>query len=463
MFCPNCGKQNTDHAIACAFCEHPLERPKPRFKGTMMMNAPPAGAAEPGAGSIGKPSDPPPARSPKKTMVGGFAIPPGGLKPPGAEGTAPAPAQQGQQNEPAEPLPTEPLSTQPAAGRSPKKTMIGGIAVPPGGLKPPSAGDSTRATSSSEPASPKSTPKKTMIGGFAIPPGGLQPPAASASPEAAPEASPEESSGAEKRTPKKTMIGGFAVQPEQLKPAGAPEATKPAEGASQEPAEPVPSGQWDYGDEDTPASGLSLPSEEETKRPSAEFDRTLVAGMISAADLPPPPESASAPDSGGSESGASDKLETARKRSPMLLLLSATLIGVFALFIGYKTLVSGGEGALEIEQHRFALEGVVSAILLTCEADPSGSAAIETIRLPADSPLKSKICDFKPSALEAIGDSSRVQGKRLSESSVTGFPGSEGLDRERCVLFRSGSALIVTCDNEEIGITPVFFQNIGEL
>ena len=450
MFCPNCGKQNPDHAIACAFCEHPLERPKPRFKGTMMMTAPTGSAPEGGAASIGKPSDPPPARSPKKTMVGGFAIPPGGLQPPSAGGDGAAP------------LPEEPPkdAQQAPPARSPKKTMIGGFAIPPGGLTPPAAGSAAAGSpgpsAPSEPAaSGAPSPKKTMIGGFTMPQGGLTPPGSAAEPEAP------------VRSPKKTMIGGFAM------PQGGPAAPSADQPAEPEAKAAKGGAQWDYGDEDTPASVLTLPSEEETKRPSAEFDRTLVAGMISAADLPPPPGAADqaaaqsgdgSSDDGGDQESASKKLEPARKRSPMLLLLSATLAGVFALFIAYKTFVSGGAGGeLEVEQHRFALEGVVSAILLTCEADPSGGAALDTIRLAEDSPLKATICDFNPSAIETIGDSTRLVGKRLVDSPAVSFPGGDRLDGERCVVFRAGSAMIVTCDTEEIGITPVYFQNIDEL
>lgn len=454
MFCPNCGKQNPEHANACAFCEHPLERPKPRFKGTMMMNAPLVNAPAQPTGAIGKPSDPPPpARSPKKTMVGGFAMPPGGIQP----SAAPAPTNP-------EPAPVEP---QPAPARSPKKTMIGGFAMPPGGPQPPSE------TVGSEPPAPAvaaasgaPSPKKTIIGGFTMPSGGIQPPTS----EPPPPAEPASDAGAT-RSPKKTMIGGFAMPPGGIQASAAasePEATEPASAA--QASAPPASAHWDTGDEDTPASGLTLPPEEDLKRPSAAFDRTLVAGMISAQDLPPPPdkaeETAGADPSKGPEvnSATSDVLEPARKRSPVLLLLSATLVGVFALFIAYKTLMAGeANGELEIEQHRFALEGVVSAILLTCEADPSGAAALETIHLPADSPLKASICAFKPSAIQTIGDGDSFIGKRLSESAIAGFPGASDLDRDRCVVFRSGAAMIVTCDTEEIGITPVFFQNIDEL
>src|SRR5690606_38358152 len=91
MFCPNCGKQNKDDLDACAFCGHELQKPKPRFKGTMMMTAPrprppaPAAVAPPPAAGA------PDQRSVKKTMVGGFALPPGGIQPP-APAVAPPPA-----------------------------------------------------------------------------------------------------------------------------------------------------------------------------------------------------------------------------------------------------------------------------------------------------------------------------------------------------------------------------------
>ncbi|MBK6809307.1 MAG: zinc-ribbon domain-containing protein [Sandaracinaceae bacterium] len=63
IYCPSCGKPNTDEASNCISCGTELAKKKAaRFKGTMMMSGPgalpgaPAGAAPPSA--------PPPAAPP---------------------------------------------------------------------------------------------------------------------------------------------------------------------------------------------------------------------------------------------------------------------------------------------------------------------------------------------------------------------------------------------------------------
>ncbi|MEM9195754.1 MAG: zinc ribbon domain-containing protein, partial [Myxococcota bacterium] len=77
VFCPNCGKPNTDTATQCVSCGHELKPAggsRAKFKGTMMMTA--ATAPKPGEA----PGGAPPAGAPPQGQ------PPGGAGPqqPGA-------------------------------------------------------------------------------------------------------------------------------------------------------------------------------------------------------------------------------------------------------------------------------------------------------------------------------------------------------------------------------------------
>ncbi|MCB9661573.1 MAG: zinc ribbon domain-containing protein [Sandaracinaceae bacterium] len=102
IYCPSCGKPNTDEASNCISCGTELAKKKAaRFKGTMMMSGPgalpgapasappPAAPAAPPAAAPGA-SQPPAAKKDlafQKTMLGPMTAPPGV----GAPG-APAPA-----------------------------------------------------------------------------------------------------------------------------------------------------------------------------------------------------------------------------------------------------------------------------------------------------------------------------------------------------------------------------------
>ncbi|MFW6051446.1 MAG: zinc ribbon domain-containing protein, partial [Myxococcota bacterium] len=114
IYCPSCGKPNTDQAEKCASCGKELEKAKPagsKFKGTMMMTGmsppkPPGKSAEgeeegqaaPAGGEAQGPAAGTPGESqaePKKnlafqqTMMGPMTPPGGGA---GAGGAAPPPA-----------------------------------------------------------------------------------------------------------------------------------------------------------------------------------------------------------------------------------------------------------------------------------------------------------------------------------------------------------------------------------
>ena len=150
MFCPNCGTQNPDTALTCSKCSFNLKGASaPKFKGTMLMNQPPARPNPPASPAAPRPTGPQPGAAPsqasklKGTMVGvGMVSPYYGQTPaaqnPGASGTPPAfgvqsnppaPAYapaQGAQPAPAQPMPQQagvPYGGQPG----------GGFGSPPGG------------------------------------------------------------------------------------------------------------------------------------------------------------------------------------------------------------------------------------------------------------------------------------------------------------------------------------------
>ncbi len=90
VYCPNCGKPNTDEANACASCGTQLTKPGARkaakFKGTMMMagvTAPTPPGAQGSSGEAGAP--PKKDLALQQTMLGPMTPP--GQQPPGAQGS----------------------------------------------------------------------------------------------------------------------------------------------------------------------------------------------------------------------------------------------------------------------------------------------------------------------------------------------------------------------------------------
>jgi hypothetical protein len=149
VFCPNCGTQNDDSAVACQKCAFNLKGAAvPKFKGTMLMvNAPPNAPKPAGAGrglpSATRPLTPTPAPAPgvrspaavgqksqmKATMIGVAPPSAGGIAPP----PAPAPAAQ-QQTAAAFAMPPQ----QPAPVRAPEDvSFAGGTAVLPAAVPKP--------------------------------------------------------------------------------------------------------------------------------------------------------------------------------------------------------------------------------------------------------------------------------------------------------------------------------------
>jgi hypothetical protein len=148
IYCPSCGKPNTDQAEKCVSCGAELGQAKApgpkKFKGTMMMGAPGAAPPKPGApASPPKPATPAPggagapAGSDKKnlafqaTMMGSGMTPPPG--PPGA-GAPPG-------DQPRIPGPPPPSAGPPSAG-------------PPSPAQPEAADAAPPATAPAGPASP---------------------------------------------------------------------------------------------------------------------------------------------------------------------------------------------------------------------------------------------------------------------------------------------------------------------
>ncbi|MBK8172469.1 MAG: hypothetical protein IPK60_19300 [Sandaracinaceae bacterium] len=178
VFCPNCGKPNTDEAAQCVSCSTALT-PKvggasgSKFKGTMMMTgvtpprppgpasgAPPA-PVTPGGGPAMQPVPTEQKQNMgfQQTMLGGPMAPPSTATP--AAGGFSPPAQGGFGASPASPA--TPVS---AGFAAPAAPVSGGFGAPPaaqaaaGGFSAPSA-----------PTAPAA-----QAGGFGSPPGGGAPP-----------------------------------------------------------------------------------------------------------------------------------------------------------------------------------------------------------------------------------------------------------------------------------------------
>ena len=146
VYCPNCGKPNTDEAASCVSCGSELKKPAGRkgskFKGTMMMTgvtAPQPGAPAPGGPA---PGGAPPAAAPpagggndigfQATMMGPIDPPADGAPAPGAPaaggfGQPPAGGDAG-------------AGFAPAAGGPPPGDTGGGFGAPAGGPPPGGGG-----------------------------------------------------------------------------------------------------------------------------------------------------------------------------------------------------------------------------------------------------------------------------------------------------------------------------------
>jgi hypothetical protein len=175
IYCPSCGKPNTDQADKCASCGKELTKPKPaapKFKGTMMMGAPglkpPPGAPAPAASP---PAASPPAASPgpaAPSAAQGFdaATPPAGTPAmPGAGGAAGVGAPPAKKNLAFQATMLGPMSAPipPPGGGAPGQPRLPG--PPPPAAGPPGGSPSTPAAP--EPSASPATPAPS--GGFSAP------------------------------------------------------------------------------------------------------------------------------------------------------------------------------------------------------------------------------------------------------------------------------------------------------
>ncbi len=172
VYCPNCGKPNTDEANACASCGTQLSKPGARkagkFKGTMMMAGvtaptPPTAGGTPG----GAPGEPPQKKDLafQQTMLGPMT-PPGQPGQPENKSAAGGFGAAGGGSTPDQPAPGggAPSGGAPGGGTPSGSAPGGGFGASPGG-SPPGGGFGAPPGGSPPGGSPP------PAGGFGAPPG----------------------------------------------------------------------------------------------------------------------------------------------------------------------------------------------------------------------------------------------------------------------------------------------------
>src|SRR5580658_1341107 len=90
VFCPNCGTQNPDTGVSCTKCSFQLKgAAAPKFKGTMLMNQPPAPRPQAVPAPPAAPQAPQqaPAQPAPPAAQGGAMGPPGAVPPSKLKGT----------------------------------------------------------------------------------------------------------------------------------------------------------------------------------------------------------------------------------------------------------------------------------------------------------------------------------------------------------------------------------------
>jgi hypothetical protein len=329
-----------------------------------------------------------------------------------------------------------------------------------------------------------------MVGGFAMPPGGLQPPGAAppaaAPPAAAPpaasaEGGPQGSEHAKNAAFQKTIIGGIPAMAPIAPPAQAPTA------AADEPAPEAPSATpsaWSHGDEDTPPGGVGGPVQAgglgATK--NLAFQQTMVGGMP--AMTPPPPAAAESPAAHASSATPAAAEAPEQPRAPRLdpeprraeasrasresmpsappvkplgsklvifLIVGLLLAIAGAYAVGKRIGVISGvsESEAVVDTHRFALRGQLQLLRFSCAEDPSGATAAGAMSLPAGSPLGAAACKATDATLEAFSDPDRSPGAILATPPAEIATAEGKVQPSTCVEFISGEAHVVTCTTHE--------------
>jgi hypothetical protein len=409
IYCPSCGKPNTDQADKCASCGKELTKPKPaapKFKGTMMMGAPglkPPGAPAPGASP---PAASPPAASPGPAAPSapqGFdtATPPAGTPAmPGAGGAA-------------------------GAGAPAKKnlafqaTMLGPMSAP---IPPPGGG----------------APGQPRIPG--PPPPAAGPPGGSSSAPAAPEPSASPASPA--------PAGGFTAP-------------------SAEPAAPAssgwgsPSGGGSAGS-DAPATSSGWGSSASAS--SAASGAPAASGWGGAPASAPPAEGGwgGAPAAPGALGGlaANKKLllgVAAGCLALVMLACVATAVGLFVL----RSKTEQAATRFTAESTRVPLIFTLSGLQMSCASGgPKATASFFHPKALAE--LGDQVCKIDERAIDVFGDASQSTARVLQGTPLATKATSLGLDADSCFLYEAGDSQIAGCILDD-GFKIIHMENVASL
>jgi hypothetical protein len=399
IYCPSCGKPNTDQAEKCASCGADLGKAKPagakKFKGTMMMGAtgpkpPTPGSPVPGpGGGAGSPGAPSP----------GPASPAQGPPAPAATGTPAGAPDAGSEAE----APKKNLAFQ--------ATMLGGAGpVPPAGPGAPAPGGQPRIPGPPPPA--------------AGPPGSTPPPEAGAVTPAP--ASPGGGFGAPPETaaegPAPGAAGGFGAGAGGAPGVGAADAPQPGWGAQAGAEAPAaPGGGWGGVPAATPGAGTG----------GLGANKKLIIGVAAGC-------------------------------LGLMLLVCIAGVALMIFQVGeYKSQSEEAASSFAAEASRVSLGFTLSGIQMGCQGGgPQGVASF--FHPGAFSQLGDQVCNIDARAIDVFSDSDQSTAQVLSQSAMADRASSLGLDPDTCFLYEADGARIVGCALED-GFKVVHMENLGSL
>lgn len=439
VFCPNCGKPNTDQATKCISCAtelRPAARPAGgKFKGTMMM----AGVQAP------KPGEQPPPGQPQQPPPGGPQQGPGvGGPPPEKQNMAFQQTMLGPMTPPGGPGAPPPAAKPPGGFGAPPP---GAGAPPPQGggfgAPPPQGGGGFGA--------PPPAARPTPGGGFGAPPPqgggfGATPPGMGGPPPAAPPPAGFGSSPGSAASP-----GGFGSSPGT---AGAPAGGFSASSGGGAP----PPGGFGGG----PAGGPP---------PGGGF-----GGPPGGGGAPPPgggfggPAGGPPPGAAGYGGGMPPGGEPPKKKSKALMyvgigcgiLALLSCIGAGACWYCTKQAAESAGNAFIVEGTRVSLAFTLPAMKAGCALDPSGASNASYFHPNVAANLQAQSCQITDNTINAFTDANRAPGTYLPGSADEGFATNVGVDPSKCASYTSGSAKIVACALDE-GLKIIHMENVASV
>ncbi|MCB9628338.1 MAG: zinc ribbon domain-containing protein [Sandaracinaceae bacterium] len=444
IYCPSCGKPNTDEASNCISCGTELAKKKAaRFKGTMMMSGPgalpgaPASSAPPAASPSAPPpvapgaSQPPPKKDLafQKTMLGPMTAPTG-MAPPAGAPAAPAFGAPPAQAQP----------PQGGFGAPPPSGGGGGFGAPPPsgggggfGAPPPSGGG----------------------GGFGAPPPsgggggfGAPPPSGGGGGFGAPPPS-SDGGGGFGAPPPSGGGGGFGAPP----PSGGGFGAPPPSGGGGGFGAPPPSGGGGGFGAPAPVSGFG-----------ATLPESSGGGGGFGASAPAGGGFGDAPASGGfGGAPAAPAEEKPKSKMPLILggcclliLLGSCGVGGFLWWKANQALdeVTGGDGVIG-SMNRLAISAHFQSITSTCGFDPSGAGASGSFHPNVFANYQSIACQLPATAATVAGDGARSQITQSDDGRAAAL----GLDPNTCSTLTAGAGKAVLCNGVLVHLeNPAAFQ-----